>query len=196
MSRKCLIYLIAFVPLFVARPAQGAPPDAKELESLWKDLADEDAAKAYRAIWKFVASEQSVTFLRKHLEPARGPDPQRLTRLLADLDSKKYPVREKALEELAKLGELAEPGLKRVLEGKPTLEVRQRVERLLEQLEGPIISPDRLRELRAIEALERIGSPEARRLLQDLAKGAPEARLTQEAKAADKRLSSRTSAPR
>jgi len=191
------MYLIAVVPLFVASPGRAAPPDTKELEPLWKELAGEDAAKAYRAIWSFVASpEQSVPFLRKHLEPARGPDQKRLTSLLADLDSPKYQVREKALQELAKLGELAEPGLKRVLEGKPSLEVRQRVERLLEQLQGTIIAPDRLREIRAVEALEHIGTAEARRLLQDLAQGAPEARLTQEAKAAQQRLSTRTAAPR
>jgi hypothetical protein len=42
--------------------------------------------------------------------------------------------------------------------------------------------------LRAIEILERIGTPEARKGLEDLAKGIPEARQTQEAKAALIRL--------
>ena len=42
--------------------------------------------------------------------------------------------------------------------------------------------------LRALEVLERIGTPEARQILLSLAKGAPEAALTQEAKASLERL--------
>ena len=45
-----------------------------------------------------------------------------------------------------------------------------------------------LRRLRAVHALERIGSPEARALLRKLAKGMPEARLTQDAQDALRRL--------
>ncbi|MBI1914566.1 MAG: hypothetical protein HYS12_07485 [Planctomycetes bacterium] len=168
-------------------------PGEKELQSLWADLAGEDAAKAYRAIWALVASpQQAVPFLRKHLKPAVPADAQKLKQLLADLDSPRFSVREKAIQELAKLGDLAEPGLRRVLEGKPSLEVRQRVERLLEQLQGPVVTPDRLREIRAVEALEHMGTAEARRLLKELAAGAAGARLTREATAADARLSARS----
>jgi hypothetical protein len=70
---------------------------------------------------------------------------------------------------------------------KLTLEMRQRLEQLLRKVE-PSRSPDRLREVRAIEVLEHIGTSEAEQLLQTLAKGAPEARLTQEAKASLERL--------
>jgi hypothetical protein len=45
-----------------------------------------------------------------------------------------------------------------------------------------------LRQTRALEALEQIRSPEARKLLERLAAGAPEARLTREAQAALERL--------
>jgi hypothetical protein len=49
-------------------------------------------------------------------------------------------------------------------------------------------SPALLRGLRAIAVLEQIGTPEAKQLLLNLAAGAPEARLTREAKAALGRL--------
>jgi hypothetical protein len=45
--------------------------------------------------------------------------------------------------------------------------------------------------VRAIEVLEHIGTPDANELLQTLATGAPEARLTQEAKASLERLAKR-----
>jgi len=49
-----------------------------------------------------------------------------------------------------------------------------------------------LRQLREIQVLEHIGTPEAQEVLKKLAQGAPEARLTQEAKAALDRLSKRS----
>jgi dipeptidyl aminopeptidase/acylaminoacyl peptidase len=175
-------------------PEQGQQPapSEKELKGLWADLAGEDAAKAYRAIWTLAASpQQAVPFLRKHLKPAVPAEPQKLKPLLADLDSPRFAVREKAIRELAKLGDLAEPALKGMLEKKPSLEVRQRVERLLEQLQGSVVTPDRLREIRAVEALEHIGTAEARRLLEQLAEGAEGARLTREARASYQRLTRR-----
>ena len=52
-------------------------------------------------------------------------------------------------------------------------------------------SPARLRELRAVELLEGIGTPAAKRLLVELAKGAAAAPLTQDAAAALARLERR-----
>jgi len=105
-------------------------------------------------------------------------------------------VREKAQEELAALGDLAEPALLRSLENKPSVEMRRRVQTLLERLRGPVTRPEFLQALRALAVLEDIGTPEARRLLQELAKGAPEARLTREAKASLRRPDSRSSSGR
>jgi hypothetical protein len=52
-------------------------------------------------------------------------------------------------------------------------------------------SGEPLRQARAIEVLEHIAIPGARRLLQKLAGGAPDAHLTRQAKAALERLSQR-----
>jgi hypothetical protein len=51
-----------------------------------------------------------------------------------------------------------------------------------------VLSPEARRHLRAVRLLEGIGTPEARQLLKKLAEGVPEARLTQEARAALDRL--------
>jgi len=74
--------------------------------------------------------------------------------------------------------------LKRELPG----ETRRRVERLLHGLDGFVHSSDRLRELRAVEAIEGMGGDEAKKLFAELAKGDADARLTQEAKAALERM--------
>jgi hypothetical protein len=49
-------------------------------------------------------------------------------------------------------------------------------------------SPETVRLVRAVEVLEHIGTAEARELLELLARGTPEARITREAKAALTRL--------
>jgi hypothetical protein len=52
-----------------------------------------------------------------------------------------------------------------------------------------------LQRLRAIQVLEQIGSPEAARILKELAGGAPSAHETLEAKAASERLAPRVPGP-
>ena len=71
------------------------------------------------------------------------------------------------------------------------LEKRWRIESLLEKQRGPVRQPEILRALRAVVVLEEIATPEARKVLQKLASGAPDARLTQEAKASLERLAKR-----
>jgi hypothetical protein len=67
-------------------------------------------------------------------------------------------------------------------------EVRDRVKPLLAQLDR---SAGWLRTLRALQVVESVGTPEARQLLESLAKGAPDARLTREAQASLRRLARR-----
>ena len=166
--------------------------EPKHLENLWADLASDDAAKGYQAvgtlIWRAESRERPdvVPFLQERLQPAAPLDAQRIPRLLADLDADQFAVREKASQELEQLGELAQPALKEALAGQPSAEVQQRVQTLLDRLSGP--TPERLRVQRAVMVLEQIGTPEARQLLETLAKGAEGALLTEDARAAKRRM--------
>jgi hypothetical protein len=161
---------------------------AGQLERLWTDLAGDDAVAAYQAIQKLAAApKQTVPLLKARLRSVATVDPKQLGSLLAGLDSDAFEVREKATAELEKLGESAGPAMRKALEGKPALEARRRLERLLHKLRRVSPEPERLRELRALEVLERIDSTEVRQTLEALAGGMPEARLTQEAKAALRR---------
>ena len=71
---------------------------------------------------------------------------------------------------------------------RPSAELRVRASRLLDRVADKVPSADSLRRERALEVLEQIGGPEARAVLEGLAKGAPEAGLTRRAKEALKRL--------
>jgi RNA polymerase sigma factor (sigma-70 family) len=166
---------------------------AKQLEALWTDLAGDDAAKAYRAVQELAAApEQSVPFLKGRLHPVTALDPQQIAPLLSDLDSDEFTVREKATAELEKLGESAEPGLRKALDGKPSLEMRRRLEALLQKLQKSSLGPELLRELRALEVLEQVGGEEVQRVLAALARGVPEAQLTREARSSLDRLKRRS----
>jgi hypothetical protein len=176
-----------------AQPGQaaGGTLTPQQLQRLWQDLAGADAAAAYRALGALVAAPgQAVPFLAERLRPAKGVTPERLARLIADLDSDTFKERDRAFRELDRLGEVAERALKKALAAPPSAEAFRRAKVLLEKLDVRN-SPERLRSLRAVEALEHIGTAEARAVLQTLARGAAEARLTEEAKASLGRLAKR-----
>jgi hypothetical protein len=159
-------------------PALRPPADRA---ATWADLASLDAHKAHAAGWALTADPGAVAFVRQHLAPARPADAVRLKQLLADLGSARFAVRQKAMRELDALGDQAREALQARLGENPPLEVRQRVEQLLARLDGPQDRPEWLRGLRAVEVLERVGSAEARRFLEQLAGGAPGADLTRQA---------------
>ncbi len=148
------------------------------MESLWTDLAGSDGVRAYRAVWTMAAGRQAVPFLAQRLRPVLPVAQERLTRLIADLDSDRFETRRRASKELEAMVELAEPALRKALAGKPSLEVRRRLRALLDPLESETFSSEQLRALRVLEVLEHVGTPEARRMLESLAQGAPKARLT------------------
>jgi WD40 repeat protein len=162
---------------------RSQPPPGKDTspEALWAILKA-GAVQAHRALWRLAALPEADAFLARHLQPVERVPPERLRALLADLGSPEFTKRESAEKELAAAGEAVRAALAEVSARTKEPEVRRRLAALQAPLQPR--APERLREVRAILALEARGTVEARRLLQRLAAGLSEAGLTQEAKKA------------
>jgi hypothetical protein len=164
-----------------------------ELEAMWETLQGLDASLAHAAIWEMVAGpEASVPFLRRRLRPVKQ-SVQVDARVISDLDSPSFEAREKATAHLERLTVAAVPELRQALAQLPSVEASRRLGLVLRKLEAKRITPEWVRTL---QILEQVGNREARALLEALARGAPGAMLTQEARGALARLDLRAAAAR
>jgi hypothetical protein len=82
------------------------------------------------------------------------------------------------------MGDHLAPVLDKFLAASESAETKRRLESLRGKMTGLPMQGERLRAYRVVELLDHIGTPEARKLLQTLADGVPEATLTISAKAA------------
>jgi WD40 repeat protein len=166
----------------------------EELASRWRELEDAEAPRAYAAIRTLVSDPpRTIPFLQRQLRPVFRAEPQRVHELVAALDSDQFSERQDATEELATQVELLEPAIRQARSGRASAEVRRRLEQILRIKEQALSSNRQLQMLRGIEVLENIGSPEAKNILQAVASGTSEFRITLEAKASLDRLARRAS---
>jgi WD40 repeat protein len=160
---------------------------ARQGDDAWRDLAA-DGTVAHQAIWKLILSpKESVPLVRDRLRQPPAVDADVIARRVVELDDDSFAVRERATEDLERAAEGARAALEKALASSPSAEVKRRAEALLAKLDGTP-GPERLRELRALEVLETLGTPEARQVVEALANWPPAARLTREARGALERL--------
>lgn len=164
--------------------------DAKEGGRLWEDLASTDAGRARRAAWRLAASADGIAPLAERLRPVAGIEPEKLDRLIADLNDDDFLVRQKANQELAGIGQGARDALEKTA-AKGEVEARSRAKELLRKLGSDPVILERRRSLRAVALLEWAGTEAARKVLTSVASGAPAAQLTKAAQAALGRLAKR-----
>jgi WD40 repeat protein len=168
--------------------------DESGWDALVKDLSSSDSQKAFAAQRALAAgADLGVEQMAKRVKRAAGKSvsAKELAALVKGLDDDDQAVRSAAFAALEAQGKAAEPALLEALKGKPSAEVRRSANALLEKIRQGETSPETLRAARVAEVLEWIGTPQARRLLADLAGGRTSAPLTHEAKAALARLSVR-----
>ena len=168
-------------------PPKAASEKPVNVQQLWGDLKA-DARTAFHAANLLADSPaKSLPLLRESLKPAPVLDQQGIERLINQLEDKQFTVRENAMKELRQKRDEVDPILKQWREKTQSPEVRRRIKEILD---GPVPTPsaERLRELRAVGVLEHIGNADARALLDKLAAGDPNSRLTRAAKASLARL--------
>jgi WD40 repeat protein len=187
---------VLLLDLMARKPgAEQSPLTEKDLEGLWRDLAAKDAGRAYRSIWALTASgNRGVSYLRPRLAPVRVLEPEQQRQVeqwIAQLGGDDFAGREKAAQALEKAGPAAEPLLARALQGGLAPEARHRLDEILDKLHGSTLELERLRETRAVETLEKIATPQALEVLNDLARGSDTAPLTRDARQAVQRLTTK-----
>lgn len=140
--------------------------------SLWQALASVDTSAAYAAMDQLRrAGNDGVSWMRGWLLPESLPDADSIRRLIRDLAAEEYETRVAAHDALQSLGRLVETELTDALEQVESPEARWSLGRLLSDIEGnrTILDGQPLREVRALQTLERTASRAAVRLLEDLA---------------------------
>jgi RNA polymerase sigma factor (sigma-70 family) len=147
---KVKLALVAFLAvglLFVRTAGEGihvpqakadsAPPAAAaddKTSAAWADLSGTDDVKVARAILTLGATpKETVQFLKDNLYPVKA-DAKRVEKLIADLDSDKYPVREAAAQQLEYLGKCIKTELEKAAADGKSEEVKRRAKQLLERL--------------------------------------------------------------
>ena len=145
----------------------------------WDTLADRDAAKAFWAMGEMASDPVATVDLLGQAASVGGRGVKAPVALVAVLGDDDFKTRKKAEMDLSAMGIAAEPVLLTGLAKASDLEARRNLSRLLARLpEGP---SEHLRQLRAVEVLVNIATPEAKRLLDQLANGDPRVPLTLDA---------------
>ncbi len=164
----------------------------QEVTALWGDLAGADAQRAHAAVRKLrAAPAQALALFRKHLRPAQASTVTagQIGKLIAQMNDRRFPVRNRAQKALEDLSVVALVPLRAALkEPLASEEQRRRIGTILQKVEKISLAPEELRGARAVETLEYIATAEARQFLTELAGGAPVAGLTREARGVLRRL--------
>ena len=180
--------------LWDLKALQTSEPDghgesSEDLEHCWSWLGQPDGKLAGRALRAFLrAPARSVTFLGSRLEALVPVSNEQVKQWVYALDSKSFQQRETAAGNLAAHFEVVEAQLRAHLPLQASVEGRRRLKQILDSCGMGELAVGQLRAIRSIEILEDVGSPEARSILERLARGDARLKSTREALAALERL--------
>jgi WD40 repeat protein len=184
-SRDAPAYLWDVYSRQITRPTVKISKEDRD--KLWQQLTDSDAAKAFQAMCDLIARpDDAVAILEAGWKQTPRATPEQMRRWIRDLDSEQFNVRRQAGVQLERFAAGHEELLSKALEQTGSLEVRKRLEPILSRP-----NPERLRRIRMLEVLERIGTKQARRLLQSLARETGDPVLSKQATAGLRRLEQR-----
>lgn len=155
----------------------------------WDCLGAESGVAMRAMEWLTANRTDALRLLRGRISPSAPMDSATIRQLLADLHSQQTTMRDAASNKLASLGDAIVPLVREAQKCDLPVESIRRIRELLRMFDTatPPVG-ERLRTLRALVLLERIGTVEAIQLLESVSRGDPAARTTREAKAALERL--------
>jgi hypothetical protein len=176
----------------VSQPASTTTLAAADLDRLWAELADDDAAKAYRAVIALEGDPaHALPYLQQKLVETFRVDKQQIDRLLVALDSDTFATRKKAMSALAQMGEAAEKPLRSALGSHPTPQLETALRTILAQIQTDRQPARELGALRGLETLEHCGGPGARAAIERIVHEWPDGHLKEAAKQTHARLTPR-----
>jgi RNA polymerase sigma factor (sigma-70 family) len=169
-------------PIYVWDLSGGDPGkwNPTTTDAVWTDLASPDAKVAFAAVRMLRANPaDAIALLGERVKPPTVPPDDALAAGIKALDAPAFADRERAQKELTAVAELIRPKLEAARKV-ASEEAGRRLDQILKPAETP--TPDQLRQVRACEVLEGLGTTEAVRLLRTWSAGPAGARLTAEAK--------------
>ncbi len=149
-------------------PAKGKPIAAAERDAVWQSLGSSDVATAHAAQWRLTDDrDTAVALIRAKLLPAPAAA-EAVRSHIQNLSSADFKTREAAERRLKDLGRAAAKELRAAHAAESQPEAKRRVEALLAALDA-----ETARDVRAVAILERIATPAARKLLDDISHTSP-----------------------
>src|SRR5262249_41079108 len=147
----------------------GVLATAAQLDAWWSDLGASEGNRANVAIWRLseAPAEKVVAAARRWLKKPARPSAEQVEQWIRDLDDPKFAVRDRASRALAAAGTDVKAALENALETSPFAEARSRLDRLLKAMSDGT-SAIALRPVRVVEVLDRLGTPDARKLLEEM----------------------------
>jgi WD40 repeat protein len=160
----------------------------KTPEELWQLLASDDAVTARRAMQAALEKRQEFVEFCFGQTPPFAPDATEIDKLISSLDSNTFSMRQAATDRLISLGEVAIGKMSAALKEPRSAEQKARLTRLLASADGPIKDKEIVRFVRALQVLERTGTPAARECIRKFSLDNVDPRIAQRASRALDRL--------
>jgi WD40 repeat protein len=181
-GRDTTALLWSVIPEDSPRPASWDDADR-----MWLSLGG-PSMPAYRVVWALAGNpKKAIEVIGKRLEPDGGASQKEIAELVANLASPKFAQREPAIKRLKVIGVRAFPELEAALKKSPDIETTRRIQELLKTVETAL-TPETLRDLRALQVLEMVGTAETRAVIVRVAAGDVGAAKTRLAQAALDRM--------
>jgi WD40 repeat protein len=174
------------------RPGKMSDIEVGGLDEAFRLLASSEASHAQRGMeFLYRRPLETIKLCGERIAVPTAISADKVAKVIADLDSDDFPVRQVAVKELEAFGGEVIPALRTVAEKSSNPEARKLAAEVIARHEAASLKSDDLRFFRAVELLENIGTPDARALLAKWAGGPAGHRMSNEAIAAISRLKSR-----